>query len=121
MLTVGWWNGGGGGRKRLSVNPGLKKFIATNPDIWTYFESGLNNSQSLSLDGYKYFSHRSYLRNKNKHRRGMVLFYRQQHAQKIAKVFSSINFDIVWLRLATKSGFIYICFFMPQGHTTKKG
>ena len=55
VLTVGWWNGGGGVRKRLSVNPGLKKFIATKPDIWTYSESGLTNSQSLSLDGYNFF------------------------------------------------------------------
>ena len=55
LLTVGWWNGGGGVRKRLIVNPGLNKFIATKPDIWTYSESGLSNSQSLSLEGYKYF------------------------------------------------------------------
>ena len=51
-----------------------------------------------------FFFHRSYLRDKSKFRRGMVLFYRQQHAQKIAKVFSSVKFDIVWLRLATRSG-----------------
>ena len=52
LLTIGWWNGGGGVRKRLSVNTGLKEFISTKPDIWTYSESGLTNSQSLSLDGY---------------------------------------------------------------------
>ena len=50
----------------------------------------------------------------------MVLFYRKELTQKLAKVFASRLFDIVWLRLATKSGFIYIFFFMPQGHTTKK-
>ena len=116
LLTVGWWNDGGAVRKRLNVNPGLKKFISSKPDIWTYSESGLTNSQSLSLDGYKYFLHRSYLRDKTKVRRGMVLFYRQEHAQKIAKVFSSIKFDIVWLRLATRSGVFYICFFLcPRG------
>ena len=118
---VRWWNGGGGVRKRLSVNPGLKKFIAIKPDIWTYSESGLNNLQSLSLDGYKYFLHRSYLRDKTKCRTGMVLFYRQKHAQKSAKVFSSIKFDIVWLRLAATSGLIYICFFLcPRGTPRRK-
>ena len=50
-LTIGWWNGGGSLRKRLRVNPGLKDFIATKPHIWTYAESGITNSQSLSLDG----------------------------------------------------------------------
>ena len=33
LLTVGWWNGGGGMRKRLIVNRGLNKFVATQPDI----------------------------------------------------------------------------------------
>jgi len=61
------------------------------------------------------FLHRSYLRDKTKCRRGMVLFYRQQHAQKIAKNFSCVKFDIVWLRLATRSGLIYICFFYAPG------
>ena len=45
----------------------------------------------------------------------MVLFYRQQHTHRIAKVFASKLFDIVWLRLATKSGSIYICFFYAPG------
>ena len=115
LLSIGWWNGGGGVRKRLSVNPGLKEFIDTKPDIWTYSESGISNSQKLSLDGYKYFIHRSYLRDKTKCRRGMVLFYRKIHTQKIAKVFSSVKFDIVWLRLATTSGGFYICFFYAPG------
>ena len=65
FFTIGWWNGGGGVRKRLIVNPGLKEFISTKPDIWTYSESGITNSQSLPLDGYKYFLHRSYLRDKS--------------------------------------------------------
>ena len=51
LFTIGWWNGGGGVRKRLIVNPGLKEFISTKPDIWTYSESGITNSQNLSLDG----------------------------------------------------------------------
>ena len=44
-----------------------------------------------------------------------MLFYRKLHTQKIAKVFSSVKFDIVWLRLATRSGVFYICFFYAPG------
>ena len=118
FLTIGWWNGGGGLKKRLEVNPGVRKFIKSKPDIWTYSESGITKPQSLSLDGYKYFLHRSYLRDKQKCRRGMNLFYKQKHTQRIAKVFASKLFDIVWLRLATKSGLIYIRFFFyaPGAH-----
>ena len=76
LITVAWWNGGGAVRKRLSVNPGLKKFIDTKPDIWTYSESGITKPKSLSLDGYNYFIHRSFIKDKTKCRRGMVLFYR---------------------------------------------
>ena len=46
VLTIGWWNGGGGIVKRLSVNPGLKEFIKTKPNIWTYAESGNTKPQS---------------------------------------------------------------------------
>jgi len=56
LLTIGWWNGGGGLKKRLSVNPGLLEFIATKPDIWTYSESGITSSQNLSLDEYEFFA-----------------------------------------------------------------
>ena len=44
-----------------------------------------------------------------------MIFYREQHAHKVAKVFSSVKFDIVWLRLATRSGVFYICFFYAPG------
>ena len=121
LITIGFWNGGGGIKKRLDVNPGLRKFIISKPDIWTYSESGITKPQNLSLDGYKYFSHRAFLRDKQKCRRGLVLFYRQQHTQRIAKVFASKLFDIVWLRLATKSGFIYICFFYAPGAHHEEG
>ena len=76
-FSIGFWNGGGAVSKRLIVNPGLKKYIDTKPDVWTYSESGNSKPQSLSLNGYKYFLHRSYLRDKRKCRRGMVIFYRQ--------------------------------------------
>ena len=27
LLTISWWNGGGGVKKRLEVNPGIREFI----------------------------------------------------------------------------------------------
>ena len=66
LLSIAWWNGGGAVKKRLEVNPGIRKFIKSKPDIWTYSESGITKPQSLSLDGYNYFLHRSYLRDKLK-------------------------------------------------------
>ena len=51
----------------------------------------------------------------------MVLFYKQKHKQRITKVFASKLFDIVWLRLATKSGLIYICFFYAPGAHHEEG
>ena len=72
FLSIGWWNGGVGTEKRLEVNPGIIKFLKSKPDIWTYSESGITKPQSLSLDGYNFFLHRSYLRDKEKCRRGMV-------------------------------------------------
>ena len=108
-------------KKRLEVNPGIRKFMKTKPDIWTYSESGITKPQSLSLDGYNFFLHRSYLRDKEKCRRGMVLFYRRQYTHRIAKVFASKFFDIVWIRLATKSGLIYICFFYAPGAHHEEG
>ena len=50
-LTIGWWNGGGSIQKRLMVNVGLKNFLNTMPDIFSYGESAISNSQGLSLDG----------------------------------------------------------------------
>ena len=45
----------------------------------------------------------------------MILFYRLKFCHKIAKVFASKLFDIVWLRLATKSGVSFICYFYAPG------
>ena len=35
--------------------------------------------------------------------------------KKVAKVFASKLFNIVWLRLVTKSGLIFTCFFYVPG------
>ena len=118
-LSIGWWNGGGAILKRLKVNPGLKEFLNSKPDIFTYGESLITSSQGLSLAGYNFFIHRSYHRDNNKCRRGMVVFFKEKYTYRISKVFSSKLFDIIWLRLVTNTEVIYICFFMLQEHTTK--
>ena len=107
-LLIGWWNGGGGILKRLKVNPGLKQFLNTKPDIFAYGESLITSSQGLSLEGYNYFLHRSYYRDNNKCRRGMVVFFKKKHTYRISKVFSSKLFDIIWFRLVTNTEVIYI-------------
>ena len=55
-LIIGWWNGGGGILKRLEVNPGLKQFLNSKPDIFAYGESLITSSQGLSLEGYNFSS-----------------------------------------------------------------
>ena len=114
-LSIGWYNGGGGILKRLKVNPGLNKFLDTKPDIFTYGESLVTSSQGLSLEGYNFFLHRSFLRDNCKCRRGLVVFFKRDHAYRISKVYSSRLFDIIWLRLVTNTVTIYICFFYAPG------
>ena len=92
-LFIGWWNGGGGILRRLKVNPGLKQFLNSKHDIFTYGESLSTSSQGLSLEGYNYFLHRSYHRDNNKCRRGLVVFFKDKHTYSISKVFSSKLFD----------------------------
>ena len=101
-LRVCWWNGGGAVRKRLSVNPGLGGLLKSYPDIFVYGEAELSNTRGLLLPGYRFIFHRSYLRDKDKYRRGMVIFYKTKYHHLISKVYSSKIFDIVWIRLVTK-------------------
>ena len=38
-MTVSWWNGGGKLIPRMKVNPVLKKYLETKPDIFVYGEA----------------------------------------------------------------------------------
>ena len=73
-FRVCWWNGGGAIRNRISVNPGLGSLLKTNPDIFVYGESACSNANGLFLSGYRFLFHRSYIKDKQKFRRGLVIF-----------------------------------------------
>ena len=115
LFRVCWWNGGGAIRSRIRVNPGLNTLLKSSPDMFVYGESGCSNERGLFLSGYRFLFHRSYIRDKQKHRRGMVVFYREKYHNIISKVYSSRNFDIVWIKLVTKRSHLYFCFFYAPG------
>ena len=73
-FRVCWWNGGGAIRTRIRVNPGLDSLLKTNPDIFVYGESACSNARGLFLSGYRFLFHRSYIKDKQNSRRGLVFF-----------------------------------------------
>ena len=120
-FEVCWWNGGGGILKRLKVNPILSKLLNELPDIFTYGESLLTKSSGLFLSGYKFILHRSYIKDRDNYRRGMVIFCREKYQYNISKVFASKIFDIVWIWLKLENEAIYFCFFYaPAEHLLEK-
>ena len=62
MLNGYWWNGGGGIKKRLTVNPGLRELLENKPDIFTFCELQISKSSAVFLNGYNFIFHRSYLK-----------------------------------------------------------
>ena len=97
-----WWNGGGAIRNRLCVNPGLVSLLKTNPDIFVYGESACSHARDLFLSGYRFLFHRSYIKDKIKSRRGLVIFYKDNYHNLISKAYSSKTFDIIYIKLAKK-------------------
>ena len=81
QFEVCWWNGGGGLKKRLKVNPVFKELLNQLPDIFTYGEAQLSKPSGLFLKGYKYILHRSYIKVPNNYRRGLVIFYLEKYQQ----------------------------------------
>ena len=115
VLRVLWWNGGGAVNKRLNINPGLRSIINSNPDIFTYGEAEMSNTKGLFMSGYRFLFHRSYLRDKTKYRRGLIIFYKEKYHNLISKVYTSKNYDIVWVKLITQKSPLYFCFFYSPG------
>ena len=120
-FRVCWWNGGGAIRIRISINPGLNSLLKTNPDIFVYGESTCSNARGLFLPGYRFLFHRSYIKDKQKTKRGLVIFYEEIYHNLITKAYSSKNFDIFWIRLSTKGTHLYFCFFLCCGSTLPRG
>ena len=112
-----WWHGGGAIRNRISVNPGIDSLFKTSPDIFVYGESACSNARGLFLAGYRFLFHRSYIKDKHKYRRGLVIFYKDKYHNLISKAYSSKKFDIVWTKLATKRKQLYFCFFLCSWST----
>ena len=115
IFRVCWWNGGGAIRERISVNPNLSLLFESKPDIFAYGEAQASNTRGLFLSGYRFLFHRSYLKDRLKNRRGLVVFYRKKYHNYISKVYASRNFDIIWIRLVTGSVPVYFCFFYAPG------
>ena len=83
--------------------------------MFVYGESGCSNARGLFLPGYRFLFHRSYIKDKQKYRRGLVIFYREKYHNLISKAYSSKKFDIVWTKLVTKSKQLCFCFFYAPG------
>ena len=98
-MTVSWWNGGGKLIPRLKVNPELRKYLDTKPDIFVYGEALIyRRTKEINIDGYITIVHKAMNEGV---RRGIVIFYRKNLANVITKASSSKKFDIVWLRMKT--------------------
>ena len=70
-MVVSWWNGGGRLIPRIRVNPELKKFISTKPDIFVYGESlTYRFKQNITIPGYKVILQTA---QRNKLRRGLAV------------------------------------------------
>ena len=96
-FRVSWWNGGGKMMSRITVNPELKQFLDTKPDIFVYGEAQVVRiTKEMSLEGYNTIIHKA---GKKGPRRGMVIFYKKSLAQVITKLSSSKKYDILWLRM----------------------
>ena len=57
-FIISWWNGGGKLVPRLSVNPKLRKFLDTTPDIFAYGEALVfRRTQGINLPDYDCILH----------------------------------------------------------------
>ena len=112
-MKIAWWNGGGKLVSRLCGNPGLQKFIASEPDIFVYGEALISRkTKGIELVGYNSIVHKSKI---NGVRRGMVIYYKQMHAYTLSTAAVSKVFDIFWLRMKNPSEENIFCFFYAPG------
>ena len=57
---MSWWNGDGKLMSRTMVNPELKQFLETNPDIFAYGEAQVERiTKEMSLEGYNTIIHKA--------------------------------------------------------------
>ena len=112
-FTLSRWNGGGKLVPRLRVNPGLRKFLETTPDIFCYGEALVfKRTLEMDLPEYKYMVHKA---EKGTLRRGLVVYYRKKLSNVITKGYSSARFDIMWIRIKTLTEDFIVGFFYAPG------
>ena len=118
-MVLAWWNGGGKLVPRLNANPGLQKYMSTEPDIFVYGEAmAKRKTKEMNLPGYNMIIHKAQI---EKNRRGLVVYYKECHAYTITKDASSKTFDIIWLRKKTSiEEIIFGFFYAPGAHHTEK-
>ena len=118
-LAIAWWNGGGRLVSRIEVNPELRAYLATKPDIFVYGESMVyKKTQKVHIPGYKVIIH---VAKRNELRRGLAVFYQEKYSQVLTKDRGSKKFDIVWIRIKIKSEDIILGFFYAPGMNHDEG
>ena len=103
---------------RLKTNPELEKLLLKKPDVFVYGEAETSSPLNLSIDGYVCYLHKSKLEVGDNYRRGLAIFYLAKYRFLFTTVYSSKEYDIVWMRLKTDFNPVFFCFSMPQDLTT---
>ena len=117
-LVISWWNGGGKLIPRIKANPELKKFLASEPDIFAYGESlAFKSTREMCITKYNSITHKA---QHNGFRRGIVVYYKKKLNDNITKAGSSKRFDIIWLRMKNSTSEKIICFFYTLGVNHKE-
>ena len=118
-IRISWWNGGGKLVPRLKANLELQEYMSTNPDMFCYGEAlATKKTKEMNMPGYYTIMHKASMEG---NRRGMVVYYRPEHAHTITKDACSRAFDILWLRMKTKKEERIIGFFYaPRAHHTER-
>jgi len=113
-----FWNGGGSMAARMRVNPEIQNAISFKPDIFAYAECLVYKSSRVTLPHYSLIIHKA---KQYSSRRGLAIFFRNEHTHNLSQDFSSRKYDIIWLRYeylskASKSRkFKIFCFFYSPG------
>ena len=119
QLVISWWNGGGRLIPRIGVNPELKKYLATKPDVFVYGETLVyKHTKRVKITGYKVIVQTA---KKTNHRRGIAVFYKEKYSHVLTKDKASKKFDILWIRMITKSANIIMGFYYAPGMNHDEG
>ena len=99
----------------MRTNPELHKLLAKCPDIFIYGEAQTHSPENLSVDGYICYLHKAKLNSPNNYRRRLSIFNRTKYRFLSTKVYTSRQYDFVWVRLVAAAEHIHFCFFYAPG------